>query len=283
MACRILAIVVTYFPEKELIEKNISAFIDHVDKVIIWENTPKDKKHLYRYINNPKVEYCGDGVNSISHALNYAWKYAEKNGYDHLLTMDQDSVFEDFSYYLKYTVNAEKAPHGIWSPWIVSHEFPKKKCLTEDIIEMKTAITSGLLQKVSLISELGGWNEGFDIDGIDDEYVFNATRSGVKTYAIRNAFLIQQYGKPMDASFMGHTVTLPNYSPQRYYSIYRSHVQLVRMFPEQKLFILGCREHWGGLIKWIFLFEDQRFKKLYKIISGIINGYISKLPYRESW
>jgi len=282
MACRILAIVVTYFPEKELIEKNIYAFIDHVDKVIIWENTPKDKKHLYRYINNPKVEYCGDGVNSISHALNYAWKYAEKNGYDYLLTMDQDSVFEDFSYYLKYTVYAEKAPHGIWSPWIVSHEFPKKKCLTEDMIEMKTAITSGLLQKVSLISELGGWNEGFDIDGIDDEYVFNAARKGIKTYAIRNAFLVQQYGRPRNVSLGGHSVSLPNYSPRRYYSIYLTHVQLMRMFPEQEMFKLVCREHWLGLIKWIFVFEDQRFSKLYNIIRGVLTGYLCKLPTRKS-
>ena len=283
MATKILAIVVTFYPEKELLIQNINSFIEKVGKVLIWENTPDNKKYEYRHIADSKVEYCGDGVNSISHALNYAWRYAEKEGYDYLLTMDQDSVFENFDYYLECTLFNENAPYGIWSPWIVSYEYPKKTSPNEVFVEMETAITSGLLQKVSLISKLEGWNEKFLIDGVDDEYVFNATRSGVKTYAIRNAFLIQQYGKPMDASFMGHTVTLPNYSPQRYYSIYRSHVQLVRMFPEQKLFILGCREHWGGLIKWIFLFEDQRFKKLYKIISGIINGYISKLPYRESW
>ena len=97
-----------------------------------------------------------------------------------------------------------------------------------------------------------------------------------------DAFMNQQYGNPQKVEFLGHSVTLANYSARRYYMIYRSHVQLVRMFPEQKMFILGCKEHWGGLIKWIFVFEDQRFKKLYKIISGIINGYISKLPYRES-
>ena len=47
MEMRILAIVVTYYPEKELLKKNISAFIDHVDKVLIWENTPEQEKLNY--------------------------------------------------------------------------------------------------------------------------------------------------------------------------------------------------------------------------------------------
>ena len=42
---RILAIVVTYYPERDLLVRNVEAFIDHVDKVLIWENTPsKDKQ-----------------------------------------------------------------------------------------------------------------------------------------------------------------------------------------------------------------------------------------------
>ena len=34
----ILAIVVTYFPEEKLLKENVNAFIDSVDKVLIWEN-----------------------------------------------------------------------------------------------------------------------------------------------------------------------------------------------------------------------------------------------------
>lgn len=94
----ILSIIVTYFPEKELLEKNINAIIHSVDKVLIWENTPSDQRDKYRFFNEEKVKYCGDGVNSISHALNYAWRYAQDNGYDYLLTMDQDSCFVDFPF-----------------------------------------------------------------------------------------------------------------------------------------------------------------------------------------
>ena len=67
---KILAIVVTYYPEKELLERNVQAFINRVDKVLIWENTPSPDKMSYRFISHEKVEYYGDGINSISRALN---------------------------------------------------------------------------------------------------------------------------------------------------------------------------------------------------------------------
>lgn len=281
MENKILAIVVTYFPEKDLLEKNISAFIDYVDKVLIWENTPEKQRLQYRYTNHPKVEYCGDGINSISHALNYAWKYAESNGYDYLLTMDQDSVFENFLQYVNDTIDNDQAPRGIWTPKVVSEENPKNPSEYGWSSEIYNTITSGMLQSVELVTKNGGWDEAFAIDGLDDEYCFHAQRVGIKIYRNYDIFLIQQYGIPQKADFMGRSITLRNYSAQRYYSIYWSHALLMRMFPEQKYFRELCYCYWKGMIKWIFLFEEDRFKKLYKIISGIVSGYTCRIPRRE--
>ena len=70
----ILAIVVTYYPDKQLLGDNIAAFIDHVDKVLVWENTPDLDKEAFRIPAGGKIEYCGDGNNSISRTLNYGWR-----------------------------------------------------------------------------------------------------------------------------------------------------------------------------------------------------------------
>ena len=121
MNYRILAVVVTYYPEEDLLKNNIAAFIDEVDKVLIWENTPDVEKLQYRYIDNSKVEYCGDSVNSISRGLNYAWRYAQKEKYDYLLTMDQDSVFLNFQVLKEYALK-NKDKHIILGPW-----YSKKK------------------------------------------------------------------------------------------------------------------------------------------------------------
>ena len=66
---KILAIVVTYYPEKDLLVRNIRAFIEHVDKVLIWENTPSPDKLQYRYFTHEKVEYYGDGVKSVEFCM----------------------------------------------------------------------------------------------------------------------------------------------------------------------------------------------------------------------
>lgn len=282
MATRILAIVVTFFPEKELLKKNINAFIDKVDKVLIWENTPGNKKHEYRFITDSKVEYCGDGINSISHALNYAWKYAVSKGYDYLLTMDQDSVFENFSYYVEKSIQSDSFNDVIWTPTLVTLEYPKPLSKSEEVTEVKSAITSGMFQKISVISIIGGWNESFAIDGLDDEYVFYAQRIGVKICRVMDAFMNQQYGNPQKVEFLGHSVTLANYSARRYYMIYRSHVQIIRMFPEQELFKAVYKSHWLGMIKWIFIFEKHKIKKMFSITMGILGGHLCNLPYRVS-
>lgn len=269
---RILAIVVTYYPEKELLEKNVSAFINDVEKILIWENTPHDKKLQYRFLSDPKVDYFGDGVNSISHALNYAWKYAEDNGYKYLLTMDQDSVFEDFSIFLENTIYNVNAPKGIWIPLMVNGNQSLKQDSSVKVKEVFFGITSGMLLELSVIGKVGGWNETFAIDGVDCEFCFHANRVGVNIFCFLNVNMVHQLGEYKKVHLRNRSFELRNYSPQRYYQIYRNHVILMRLFPEQKQFIDTCRYYWGGMIKWIFLFEKQRFRKIFLILKGITEG-----------
>ena len=277
----VLAVVVTYFPEKDLLEKNISAFVDDVDKILIWENTPEDKKRQYRYIHHPKVDYCGDGINSISHALNYAWEYAEENGYDYLLTMDQDSVFKNFDDYLKCTIRSTDAPQGIWTPSMVTEGNSVRNKPSAEAVQVRLTITSGMLQSISCISIVGGWNEALTVDALDCEYCFQAQRHGIKIYQFPHVSLLHQYGTTHEVSFWGRSMVLRNYSPKRYYTIYRNHILVMRMFPEQRFFKDHFMSHRLGIIKWIVFFEDRGIKKLYYILKAILSGYTSKLPIRS--
>lgn len=264
----ILAIVITYYPEKELLYRNISAFIDYVDKILIWENTPRRDSESYRYINDEKVEYCGDGVNSISRALNFAWHYAKDNGYDYLLTMDQDSQWgENFKQYLNQTVFNSNAPEGIWGPMI------NKINKTTSFIEFDYVITSGMLIPVKLINMIGGWNEHFPVDSVDVEFCFRAWRKGVPVYKVCNCSLTQRYGMPQQAVLFGHEVFLRNDSPQRLYNIYKNFVIMTRKYPERKYFRkeVLCKM-WIGRIKWILFFEKNRWAKAKAISCGIVSG-----------
>ena len=252
---KILAIIVTYYPEKELLVKNVSAFINHVDKVLIWENTPHGDSEKYRYIqyantvtndaNNAKIQYCGDGVNSISHALNYAWHYAKDNGFDYVLTMDQDSVFVDFKSYLAATIYNSSAPKGIWGPNAYNFTYTGFR-------ENEKMFTSGMLMKTDLLSQLGGWNELFAIDCVDDELCLKAGRLGIGKYILGDVKLEHRLGNPNVVYFRGRKIILRNDNPNRLYSIYKSHVLMCRLFPEVKSYRAETKSFWGGNVIYIF-------------------------------
>lgn len=267
---RILAIVVTFYPDKKLLEANIDAFVNYVDKVIVWENTPRNEKEMYRYIGHEKVEYCGDGINSISHALNYGWKYAEKNDYEYLLAMDQDSQWENFHEYLYQTIYNPTISGGIWGPEAYGNK-PKK------IIESDRIITSGMLISVELINRIGGWNEKFSIDCVDDEFCLRAKKIGVKTYIFGMCRLCQRYGTPKKVSFLGRSAVINYDSPGRLYSIYKNHVLLLRLFPENIKIKEEFWKHWVPLIKWTVVFGSKPIDNLFAIFRGILSGRIVKI------
>lgn len=267
MQNRILAVVVTYYPEKDLLLQNILSFINNVDKVMIWENTPLDKAKQYRFIHDNKVEYKGDGINSISHAFNNAWHYARDNGFDYLLTMDQDSQWENgFVGYLKQTIGNSEAPKGIWGP-IINKVKPSPV-----FEETDNVITSGMLVSLDIVDKVGGWNEFFKVDSVDVEFCMRAWKKGIPVYHVNSCMLNQRYGIPKPVSFMGHEVTLRNDSPQRLFNIYKNFSIIKRMYPERKEFRKMFFSSWIRRIKWILLFENNRIQKAWAIISGLIVG-----------
>ena len=263
---RILAIVVTYYPEKELLERNVQAFINHVDKVLIWENTPSPDKLDYRFIEHEKVEYYGDGINSISRALNYAWEYANEYGFDYLLTMDQDSYFENFDYYVHKTVLDPEAPEGIWTPQINGEN------VSDDYEEIEIPITSGMLASIKIVNIIGGWNESYTIASVDDEFFLMAHQCNIKKYKIKNASLLQRFGATQVVTVFGHKLELRNYGPQRLYDIYRNNFILIRKYPEIDYLRKNFFHYWLKAIVLVFLFEKQRFSKTAAIFKGIISG-----------
>lgn len=273
---KILAIVVTYYPEESLLKKNINTFIDHVDKVLIWENTPESEKLSFRFIHDERIEYCGDGVNSISHALNYAWHYAKRSGYDHLLTMDQDSVFENFQYLKRYGEEhfCEKILLG--------------PCYNNDSIilnekntatKTETLLNSGTLLNINVLDDLGGYDEKLAIDGIDTDLCLRANRNGIYSYRVENCNLIHRLGESQVKYLFGKQFLLSSYSAKRLESILKTHIYLIRkhknMSKDIKKYII-----WHYIIERIrdiVFFEDDKFNKITSMFIGIVKGLMIKV------
>ena len=262
---KVLAIIVTYYPEKELLENNVSSFVDEVDKVLIWENTPSSDKNNYRFIKHEKIEYCGDGVNSISHALNVAWRYAKDNSYDYLLTMDQDSVFEHFSAYRDAVVSLNAKEQCIVGP--VTTQQDLETC--EEFFSVPAIITSGMLVSVSLIDRLNGFCEAFSVDAVDSELCVKATSKGIHVYQHSKTFLQHRLGNTSD-HHKNRPCLVRSYPPKRLYGIFRNHIILYRKYRDNAWLKDIIKAYFRIYLIGIILYDNnQKMKKTFSILKGI--------------
>lgn len=269
----IIAVVVTYYPEKELLIKNLQSIINYVDEILIWENTPSSDRPQYRYVSNPKVSYHGEEENSITHALNYAWRYAVENKYDYLLTMDQDSVWEDFNGFLHQTIYNPSCPLGIWGPNLNTHGD-----IDNEFSEERYLINSGMLQSVDTINKIGGWREDFRIDAFDIEYCYHAKEIGIKCYRVGGYKMEHTLGNPSIKRVFGKQLHLLNYSPSRLYEIYRNHIIVIRKYKETKVLKRNFLRFWmKNHLLAVLLAENNKMEKLCAIFRGVFSGITSSI------
>lgn len=273
---KILAIIVTYYPERDKILKNINAFKDSVDKILIWENTPQPNTLKYRYIQeSEKIRYCGPGKNiGIPKALNYAWHYAQHNGYDYVLTMDQDSEWINFEKYLDLTIKGSHKQNIIWGPNTNLNE------PLNGFKDVKSIITSGMLVSTNILNHIGGWPKTFKIDCVDLDFCYNARKNDIIIKQVNEALLNQHFGSPKLVKSFKHSnlKEISEYSPKRLYGIIRNGIILGGRY--QDFNTLSYLHRWIIVeLEFIFLYESKKFKKTESIFKGLISGIYSRLSH----
>jgi rhamnosyltransferase len=271
---KVLGIVVLYYPDADIVS-NIRSYLDAVDKLIVWDNTP-----VCSFINfpkDPKIIQMGNAENAgIGKALNEAVGYAEANGFTHLLTMDQDSYFENDSCktYLAIVENAKQK--AIFSPnYIVRKEAFYTS--SELFLEVETSMTSGSLYPLSVFEETGRFREDFFIDLVDSEFSLRAKQKGIPTLAIPSIRLIHGLGYQKKKHKFLWKVFFPNeYSPIRSYYIVRNGIIAKKLYPEAEYFK-------GHLFYWFYkrmffvlCYEENKWEKWKALICGYIHGKMGK-------
>ena len=239
---RILAVIVSYYPDVELLERNVASILSGVESIMIWENTPSPENLKYRLPDNEKVFYASEGENiGISKALNKARDLAFNEGFDALLTMDQDSVWHGFEDFLS-AVSSQDAPFGLYGPAVYASSF------TEKFNRVDTLITSGMLVLREVFDRIGGYEEEFFVDGIDLDFCYTV-------------------------SFLGFRPEVYDYSPARLQGICYSQMVLLRKYrsnPYRKRDFL--KHYFLKRIPRIILFEKDKCNKVRAIVSGTLQG-----------
>lgn len=267
---RIAAIIICYHPDEVVLLKNISAFADNVDKIIIWRNSDEKLSVVTASAWNQKIVWMGDGSNRfIAYPLNKAINWCVDNKYDYLLTMDQDSVWENFELIISQ-ISGNKD--------IVIHSPNVNHCyqLPKDTISyVESVITSGSLLNIAIAKCLGGFREDYEIYWVDGEYCYWARKNGYKIAAYPEWHLTQEFGK--QTRTIGGFYT-SNYSPQIYYYIFRNMLWMHREHGNEAVSMKCILYTSMYNLRGIILGERNKLIKLVKIVSAFWHGLFSRIP-----
>lgn len=269
---KIAAIIIVYNPDLGEVTKNLRSILPFVDEVIIWKNSPHSIPLPEDYQH--KILVMGNGMNKfIAEPLNKAIRYCNEQGYDYLLTMDQDSTWIDLGGFLKKVRGLNSENVVIYSPNINNAiESEYSQC------EVQSVITSGALHNVQIVDKLGGFREDYEIYWVDGEFCYWARYNGFKVIVLTEFELIHRLGN-VKRKVLG--IAASNYSPTVYYYLVRNMLWMRREFAKGvsvKTILHTLKFH----VTAIILSENRKFTKLYKIIRAFNDGLFGRFEKRKS-
>lgn len=269
---KLASVIVTYHPIICEVERNISTFIKDVDMLIVWDNSesPADFKLLKQLY--PHIILHQDGENhGLSAAYNSAIQTAQEFGCTHLMTMDQDSTFENFKEYRRQIESFDDSAVGIFT-------CPINNDIHASGYRDTTVCQSGSIYTMEMLHQIGGFREDLFIGMVDAEMSFRAFEKGFKIFQIANSNLIQHIGSGRKVNLFGHKVEVSDYGPLRHYYESRNRILLWHEFPydvEVKHKVTYLWSRIKVIIK-IILFEKEKVSKSKAILSGTWYGLINK-------
>jgi rhamnosyltransferase len=274
---KIIGIVTSYYPNLDDLEKNIRSYLAWIDRLIIWENTPNEKSIIGQLIDrlqNDKVEVRTTGKNEyLANPFNQCIRWAQKEGYTHLLTMDQDSCFapNHFEQYIELIKSHQNSNIAAFGPRIHFNENS-----SDGIEEVSHVIISGAVFPIDSLFVVGLFNEDLAIDVIDMEYCFRAREKGYKVMHINSVYLEHNLGY-RHKHWTG--ITLSPYSAQRTYYYIRNTLWLWKHFPDT-----AQKQERRNFIRYKIIyrtlkigFEPDAFQKLLAIYTAIWHVYTGRL------
>lgn len=170
------------------------------------------------------VERLGEN-RGVGYALNRGVQRARQMGSAWLLTMDQDSLVEG-NLIEAFRVAVEQDPGRVClAPRINSSNH--RKDVTGGAISC--AITSGNLVRVTLFDEIGLYDEGFFVDGIDFDFCLRVRRAGYAVHCVPAALMQHQLGDTVDLP-SGVRKYYARHSPVRRYYMSRNFMYVVERY-----------------------------------------------------
>lgn len=229
---RCLAVVVVYHPHWEELCRNIQSYPHGVDHIVVVANSPMDAPQQ-SYLQEKGIQLIQNSDNKgVATALNQAAELALGEGFDWLLTMDQDSRFGPTkSHALAQAIHL--TPPQTAAIGVESLKTPEP---IPRFVPVSFLLQSGTLFHLPTWKSLGGFAESLFIDAVDHEYCLRAKKAGYRIFEYPSIQLIHQLGQTLKLpkwlfTFHSHPKAGISYhSPARERFIFRNNAWLIRQY-----------------------------------------------------
>lgn len=260
------AVVVWYNPSIEEV-RAIDWYKNDVKGVIIVDNSINDNSCLLSGLQG--VTYIPQNENlGIAKALNVGCQEAIKRGAKWVLTMDQDSLWNQHSvreYIEEANLYSGIANVGIFSPYHDCDGRPETHHRYGRYEQKNVTMCSGNLLNLNAWKMVDGFRDDFFIDLVDDEICCHIRKLGLQVLVLNNILLTHKLGQGIKYSrILKHPYTPHN--AWRYYYIARNIRLMMILYPEMKKYY---KKQLFKYIKRICLYDnDSKWMKLRKFYNG---------------
>lgn len=284
---RVLAVIIAFHPDAGLHER-IKAVSNQVQKTLVIDNTPSPAltvKASCADIDN--LEWRSMAANTgVAAALNMGLE-ATREGFTHLLTLDQDSLLPTGA--VDQLLATSRSSNDIavvgpifhgrtgnrsWIPWRRGiFIIPRCPSPSTGLYNSLFAITSGSLISVEAAKNIGPFDNRLFVDAVDHEFCLRAWREGYRVVVDSAVDMAHELGDRSRGGVLGLRSSAPNHSPLRCYYITRNRFLLYkkhgRSFPQYVLYDLMSAIRELGLL---ILVERDRKAKLGMMWIGFVDG-----------
>ena len=275
--CKVAAIRVSYNPDSNLFD-SINLLLNQVEKVIIVDNGSKEKYVKYiKSINEDKIEIILNKENlGIATALNIGVRKALENGYEWILTMDQDSkaspdmVKKMFNVYNSINREERKDILSIFPNFVDERIQSIEENSNMNSYEYVDAdITSGNLLRKEVFEKVGFFDDSLFIDLVDTDFCMRLNEKGIKMIKIRDAVLYHSLGESKTIKGILGSFNTSNHSALRRYYMTRNRFYIWEKYKGLNSFTLNRdKKLFKKEFVKIILGEKDKVNKIKMVLRG---------------
>ncbi|AKF24217.1 hypothetical protein YH65_01495 [Sulfurovum lithotrophicum] len=228
---KIAAVVLLFYPSEEVLS-HIETYCHEVMHLYLVDNTEEHALSVFlkeKLLSFPNVSVIHQYENiGIAKAFNLALKHAKKDGYDWLLTMDQDSYFgkKEWSDYLAHFVSLRQyGKVGVIAP-MHNRKFVEHSVETL-YVKQEAVLSSGNLLHVEHALNAGAFDEALFIDEVDHAFCFELQRHGYDILRDQTVYLNHELGTPL-----GTHGNIRLYPAQRLYYMLRNYLYIQKKYTD---------------------------------------------------